>query len=265
MWLHGKPQSTAAAGLFFPIEQIPEMKSPDFMKGSFVSAESNKEVFGFASKKAYLAIIRVVTTWGKSENGSPNSTTSILCRIRGESGLFEIGVDGASKGKPFCELINRHILQIMGVVNGSKPANANDFEQFACWCVVEIGEPVKITGRNGGSSNVTMPQLSVPKEVTLEYCRELFVGNNIYLQCVQDYKATARWEADKLKKQTQETVENSATGDQVRELFELANRTGDLEVDICETESDGAHKRFEDLTFIQASNAITTLKAALGG
>lgn len=272
-WHHGKKQFARVGGLvhtgglFVPADQFPNFEAEGWQPDSFTTSK-NEEIKGFYSTSGHLAIIRVKTWWGESDDHKKYSTTHMLCAIRGIDALFSLQVSGVSKGMPMNQAFTQHRNQIVAVANRSRPQNAPAIEPFGLWFVVKPDEHESIASAKDASkaSEVTRPILDAPEQVDVDYVRSLYVGKDNYLRFAGYYKETEAWQNQIPKQATEDHAPEFAgptrvTDATLSQILQLITMKGLEERDLVLSHTQGETDRAEQLTEKEAKDLIETLKS----
>lgn len=238
-WVHGSKQAAGfnkTGGLFIAKEQYPNFPGDGFEPTTLITRDGT-EIEGYAATRTLIAVIRVKHQWVKDENYGRNIPLAhVLCAIQGCEDLLVISLRGASKALEFQKAFNLHQSQVVSVANRTRPEGMKALEPFALWFILQAGQLVSITSKDGKSSSIVTPfELNVPETVNREYAVGLWVGKDNYKQFAAFWKDTAAWQKAPIWEQRSEDDHTSdvpaytggdadpITEQQAQELFQLAN------------------------------------------
>lgn len=275
-WMHGRKalkQLGAESlgfrgGLFLPADQFPNLEAEGWAETVFTASDGS-EISGYFSLEAKLSIIRIKKFWHEDK-----SHVHAICCLKGVEGTFSLQVGGVSKGQAFLNAFAAHRNQIIAVANRNKPAGANSLEPFALWCVLSPDEHTELSAKSDATkkSEVTMPVLNVPKEISVDYVRGLWVGTDLYKRFIEIFKETEAWQSQ-IPKQTQndrfpEYAGTDGSGEsferapeqRIQHLIGLIHAKNQDEKQIAMTYSQGTTDRLTNLSKTEVENAIAALK-----
>lgn len=209
-WKHGKKAMEEIGGInftggfFFTFEQAGEdAEIPKWVKSSFVN-DDGKKIEGLAAQGARVTVVRsrrrwfkddgnrkVFRPWNQYEDGFRGQMQSI-----GFVNGYDAPVCFALKGlllTSFDEIIRYHNSKVVSLANQTAPSGQK-LPAYALWMVVQSGKHSK-AGQGNKQSEVTMPELWLPKQVNLDYARSLYVGREQLVRSQALYRELDDWAA----------------------------------------------------------------------
>lgn len=206
-WRHGNSEFDDTAsfkhtgGFFFTYEQAgDDVEISGWTPGSF-KGEGDKLVSGITAKGARIVIVRSRRRWFQDGEGRKEFRpwSQYEKGFRGQMQAV-----GYVKGYPvpvvfsFKGTILQHIDSIIRehtskvVSQASKNANGAKLPPYAFWMVVQSGKHETV-GQGRDKSEVTMPQLWLPKAVELKFLEETYVGRDMLIEAQDLYKQLDDW------------------------------------------------------------------------
>jgi hypothetical protein len=277
-WIHGKKALKQLGenslgyrgGLFIPADQFPGLIAEGWTEATF-TASNGKEIDGYHSTEAKISVIRLKKFW--DDDGSH---VHAICCLKGVDAVFSLQVGGLSKGQAFINAFAGHRNQVVAMANRNKPPGANSLEPCALWFLVSPGPHSQAFSKANAdkSSEVTEPVLNVPKEITVDYVRGLWVGTDSYKRFIEIFKETEAWQTQIPKRSLQadsnfpEYAGSDGSGEsferapeqRLQHLIGLIHAKNQDEKQTAMAYSLGTTDRISNLSKTETENAIAALK-----
>lgn len=207
-WKHGKKAMEQLGGInftggfFFTFEQAGDSAEiPKWSKSSFVN-DDGKTIEGLAAQGARIAIVRsrrrwfkddgnrkIFRPWNRYEDGFRGQMQSIGF-VSGYTAPVCFSVKGLLLTH-FDEIIRYHNSKVVSLANQTAP-EGKKLPSYAFWMVVQAGKHSK-AGQGNKQSEVTMPELWLPKTLSVDYAHEVYVGREQLLRSQALYRELDDW------------------------------------------------------------------------
>lgn len=207
-WKHGKQAMQKVGGVehtggfFFTYDEAgDDAEIAKWQKASFTNDEG-KEIEGLAAQGAQITIVRsrrrwfkedgnrrIFRPWNQYEDGYRGQMQSI-----GFINGYSVPVCFSVKGlllTHFDEVIRYHNSKVVSIANQTAP-EGKKLPAYALWMVVQAGKHSK-AGQGNKQSEVTWPELWLPKTVDLEYARKMYVGSDQLIRSQALYRELDDW------------------------------------------------------------------------
>jgi hypothetical protein len=188
-------------GFFFSTEQAgEETEIKGWSKSSFKT--NGKKVEGLACSKAMVSFVRSRRRWFKEMDGKKEFRPW----NKYEKGFrAHIQIIGFIKGFPYPvafpfkglgvnnidSVMKEHYSKIVTLANREAPDPKKGLPPYAFWTVVEAG-PHEEVG-SGTTSEATLPRIYLPKQVTPETVKALYVGRDLLKESQDLYRLAEDW------------------------------------------------------------------------
>lgn len=207
-WKHGKLEMEAAGGInftggfFFTYEQAGDETQIPKWEESWFKGDNNKKVYGLAARGAQITIIRSRRRWFKEDGNRTlyRAWNSYEAGYRGQMQSigfingYDVPVCFAFKGMLIThieEVIRHHSQKVVSIANQSAP-EGQKLPHYACWMVVQAGKHFEI-GSGNKKSEVTMPELWLPKAIDIDFARKMYVGREQLTRSQWLYRELEDW------------------------------------------------------------------------
>lgn len=189
-------------GFFFSADNSGDgIQIPGWRAASF-KPKAGAKVEGIAARRATISIVRSRRRWVQKDAATPETRPWSQYQSGFRAQLQAVGfikghpdpVIFAWKGmatNAFDDLRKDHA-KLIAVVNRSAPTKGMTLPPYALWMTVEAG-PHSMVGKKGDQSEATLPQIVLPKELTIEYARTQYVGNSLMAEWQQFYRELESW------------------------------------------------------------------------
>jgi len=208
IWCHGKSEFEEAGGFKYQGGLFFEQENPDTdikipgWKLSKLKGD-NGDRYGLAANEATLVLIRSRRRW-INENVEPTEFRHWNDYEKGFRG--QMHSVGFIKGheSPVCfkfkglvlqhleSVLAEHRAKLVSFVNTKAPKKLQD---YALWVTVRAGKHFTV-GSGRQTSEVTMPEIVLPKAITIDYARERYIGRELHAQAQQLYRDLNDWVAE---------------------------------------------------------------------
>lgn len=206
-WKHGKTELEQAGGVsytggfFFTYEQAGEQAEIPKWEESWFKGDKGK-IYGLAAQGAQITIVRSRRRWFKDDGGRNiyrawnNYTEGYRGQMQSIGFIkgYDVPVCFAFKGMLITsieEVIRYHNSKLVSLANQSAP-QGQKLPHYAMWMVVHAGKHAEI-GQGNKKSEVTMPELWLPKSVDIDYARKMYVGKEQLLRSQALYHELDGW------------------------------------------------------------------------
>lgn len=206
-WRHGQEEMEQAGGVnytggfFFTYEQAGEQAEIPGWEPSWFRGD-NGRVDGLAAKGARISIVRSRKRWFKDDGGrmAYRAWNSYAEGYRGQMQSigfingYNVPVCFAFKGMLIThieEALRYHTSKVVSLANQKAPEGKR-MPPYALWMAVQSGKHETI-GQGKKTSEVTMPELWLPKTVDIEYARKMYVGGEQLVQSQNLYRELESW------------------------------------------------------------------------
>lgn len=208
-WRHGNSEFEDAAsfkhtgGLFFTYEQAGDDAEIQGWSPSSFKGEGDKPVSGIATKGARIVIVRSRRRWFKDGDGRKEfrawnqyekgfrGQMQAVGYVRGYSSPVIFSFKGTIL-QHIDSIIREHTGKVIAQAN--KLANGAKLPPYAFWMVVQSGKHETV-GSGRDKSEVTMPQLWLPKTVDQKFLEDTYVGREMLIEAQDLYKQLDDWAA----------------------------------------------------------------------
>lgn len=206
-WQHGSSQLEEMGekhwkyrgGLFFISDDdldIPQPWTPAKFRGD------KDEVRGYAATSAHVAFIRYRRRWFQDDNGHKvyrawnqyqsgfRAQMQVIGFIRG----YDEPVCFSFKGlvvNYIQNIIKEHYNKVVSVANKTAP-EGRKLPHYAIWLTLKSGKFEK-AGTGTRTSEVTYPEIVLPKQVDHGYCVERYVGRDNLIRFQEMYHEAEQW------------------------------------------------------------------------
>lgn len=190
-------------GFFFSTEQVGEgTEIKGWPAASFKT--NGKKIEGLASSKAMVSFVRSRRRWFKDDGEGGRKEFRPWNKY--EKGFrAHIQLIGFIKGypNPVCfpfkglgvtnvdSILKEHYSKVVSVANREAPDPKKGLPAYAFWTVVEAG-PHEYVGSNA-TSEATLPRIYLPKQVTSETVKALYVGRDLLKESQELYRLAEDW------------------------------------------------------------------------
>jgi hypothetical protein len=207
-WKHGSGDFEELGGInhtggfFFTYEQCGEGVTIDKWAESSFKGDGGSRVSGLAAKGARITIVRSRKRWFKDEGGQHTyrAWNNYEKGFRGQ--MQSVGfVQGYSS--PVCfsfkgmtvssveEILRYHSAKVVSIANQSAPSGSK-LPIYAFWMNVISGKHEEV-GSGNSTSEVTMPELWLPKSLDVDFARQMYVGKDALIASQNLYRELDEW------------------------------------------------------------------------
>lgn len=210
MWRNGNTRLKAlgddinhTGGFFFTYEHAGDgAQIAGWKEGSFKG--DREDIFGLAARKAMITIIRGRKRWVKTDgkhrefrpwNGYEagfRAQMQMVGFIKGYDEPVSFSFKGLNVDA--VEAIRREHGKLMNFVNRSAPDRSKMMPPYALWTVIEAG-PHEMVGK-GQQSEATPPRIVLPKDLSIEVAKKVYVGRDLLLRSQELYRELDGWATD---------------------------------------------------------------------
>lgn len=207
-WKHGKSELEEAGGInhtggfFFTYDQAGEGTQIEGWKESWFKGSDGSKVYGLATAKARLVIIRSRRRWFKEDG---NRTLYRAWNDYAEGFRGQMQAIGFVQGydAPVCfsfkgniisyveSCIRYHVSKVVSVANQSAP-EGKKLPYYALWMPILSGKHFE-AGKGNQTHEVTMPELWTPKVIDRAYALQAYIGKDLLLRAQSLYRDLDDW------------------------------------------------------------------------
>jgi len=207
-WVNGKQSLKQVGGVpytggfLFPYEYLTEGATIPRWEPARRVVGDGKEIEGLGCAMAGISIVRyrrrwvsddnIVRSWNNYEPGlNLRSHMQAVGFIKGYPDPVCFTWKGMSMENVLTALQEHH-RKIVSLVNKTIPADKPKLPTYAFWLGIKPGAHAMV-GQGQKKSEVTPPTLFLPKAVTLDYCKGIYVGREVLLASQQLFHELDSW------------------------------------------------------------------------
>lgn len=184
----GENNFNYTGGLFFGYGDVGEDTKIEGWSDCAFTGEDGSEVKGLGARAAHLAIVRYRRRWFKdAETGTEYRAWNDYARgfrahiqcvafIRGYENPVCISMKGIAVNYLY-SILREQNSKVLAVANREAP-QGKKLPVYAFWLTIKAGKHDKAGQQQGKQSDVTMPQIVLPKAVDPEYLNSRYIGKD---------------------------------------------------------------------------------------
>ena len=221
-WKHGKQGMQKVGGIeytggfFFTFDEAGENAEIAKWEHASFTNDEGKEIEGLAARGAQITIVRsrrrwfredgnrrIFRPWNQYNDGYRGQMQSI-----GFINGYPVPVCFSVKGlllTHFDEVIRYHNSKVVSIANQTAP-EGRKLPAYALWMAIHAGKHSK-AGQGNKQSEVTWPELWLPKVLDLDYARKMYVGKDQLTRSQALYRELDDW-AQQWSRAAVETAES---------------------------------------------------------